>query len=94
MVAVVGSLLTMNGCATTESRLIAAADTKGRVEARIALPDLPADCRRHMTRVTPAAGDKARWIEARWEASADTVDRQIDNCAAFNDDVKARFQKR
>jgi hypothetical protein len=45
-----------------------------------------------MERVTPRQGDKARWIQARWEANADAVDRQIDNCAAFHDDFKHRME--
>lgn len=60
----------------------------------LTVPDLPNECRRHIERVTPKAGDKARWIQARWEASADDADRQTDDCAAFHDDFKRRIEKR
>jgi hypothetical protein len=46
-----------------------------------------------MERVKPKAGDKARWIDARWEANADAIDRQIDGCAAFHDDLRDRFAR-
>jgi hypothetical protein len=74
--------------------VIKAAEIKGRAEAKADVPDLPAECRRHMERVTPQAGDRARWIQARWEANADAVDRQIDGCAAFHDDYKHRMENR
>lgn len=92
--AALGLLTMTSGCATTEGRLVAAAETRGRAEATIQVPDLPAECRRHMQRVTPQAGDKARWLQARWEANADSVDRQIDDCAAFHDDYKHRIESK
>jgi hypothetical protein len=92
MAVAVGLAMTTSGCATTEQRLALAAAEKGRAEARATVPDLPAGCRRHMERVTPRQGDRARWIQAKWEANADAVDRQIDNCAAFHDDFKHRIE--
>jgi hypothetical protein len=87
-------LMMMNGCATTEGRVIKAAELKGRAEARMDVPDLPAECRQHIERVKPKIGDKPRWIQARWEASADDADRRTDDCAAFHDDYKHRIEKR
>lgn len=63
---------------------------KGRAQARLVMPDLPAECRRHMERVSPAIGEKYRYTQARWEISADAIDRQIDDCAAFHNDWKNR----
>lgn len=91
LVAALGLLTTISGCATTEGRLTAAATLKGQSEAKVVVPDLPAECRQHLQRVTPQPGDKARWIQGRWEANADAVDRQIDDCAAFHDDYKRRM---
>jgi cytochrome c5 len=84
----------ISGCATTEGRVIRAAEVKGRSEAKTVVPDLPAECRQHMERVIPKEGDKARWIQARWETNADAVDRQIDDCAAFQDGYKRRVEAR
>lgn len=83
----------LNGCASTEGRLTAAAETQGRVSAGVSLPDLPAECRQHMGRVVPKSGEKVRWTQKRWEYSADAVDRQIDDCASFYDTTKNRFEK-
>jgi hypothetical protein len=88
-----GMLLMTSGCATTEGRLITAATVKGRSEAKIIVPDLPAECQEHMKRVVPKQGDKARWLQARWEANADVIDRQVDDCAAFHVDFKHRLEK-
>lgn len=91
--AFVGVMLILNGCASTEVRLAMAAETQGRAGAGVVLPDLPAECRQHIGRVVPKSGEKVRWTQKRWEYSADAVDRQIDDCAAFYDDTKNRFEK-
>lgn len=57
------------------------------------MADLPDRCRGHMGRVIPKIGEKTRWTQKRWEYSADAVDRQIDDCAAFYDDQKTRLSK-
>lgn len=70
-----------------------AAEARGRVAADISLPDLPAECRKHVGRVIPQSGQKVRWTQKRWEYIAAVTDRQIDDCAAFYDGVKSRFEK-
>lgn len=92
--AALGLLTTISGCATTEGRIISAAEVKGKAEAKTTIADLPPECRKHMERVSPQAGDKARWLQARWEANADAIDHQVDDCAAFHDDFKTRMESR
>jgi len=79
-----------SGCTTTEARqterLVAASKTLGVTRAKTNPPDLPSECREHMGRVVPKAGEKARWTQKRWEFSADQIDAQIDRCAQFHDD--------
>lgn len=91
--ALFGLLTISSGCTTTSQRLDAASSTKGRISAGVAIADLPDRCRGHMGRVIPKIGEKARWSQKRWEFSADAVDRQIDDCAGFYDDQKARLAK-
>jgi hypothetical protein len=79
-----------SGCTTTEARqtkrLIAAAQAIGVTKAQDPGTRLPEECRLHMERVLPKAGEKARWTQKRWEFSADNIDAQIDRCAQFDDD--------
>ncbi|WP_246734954.1 hypothetical protein [Rhizobium leguminosarum] len=68
--------------------------TKGKIAAGVVLAPLPDDCRKHMGRVVPKAGEKVRWTQKRWEYSADAVDRQIDGCAEFYDTQRSRMQSK
>jgi hypothetical protein len=90
----IGLTASLTGCQSTEGRAIAAAAATSVNDARTDLPDLPEDCRRHMGRVIPAASEKHTWTQKRWEYSADAIDRQIDDCAAWNDDTKREYAKR
>ncbi|MDI7864279.1 hypothetical protein MRS76_20275 [Rhizobiaceae bacterium n13] len=69
----------------------AAAQTAGEARAAYALPLWPAECARPMERVTPKAGEKARWTQKRWEIVADATDRRIENCAMFYRDLRSRL---
>lgn len=85
-------MLIASGCASKEARLIAAADTRGRTQAGVSLPDLPDECRQKMARVVPQYGaEKPRNTQLRWEFAADFVDRRTGRCAGFYDGVKTRF---
>lgn len=81
----------LSGCAGTDARLHAAATAAGTVAAGVTLPDYPAECRGPMGRVVPKDGEKARWVQKRWEITADQEDKRIASCGAFYDDVKAGF---
>lgn len=80
----------LSGCGSTDTaRLDAASKAAGQAKAGIHLADLPVECRQHMDRVTPKAGEKARWVQKRWQIVADQQDRRTDGCAAYYDDVRA-----
>lgn len=81
----------LSGCETTEERLKQAAITKGQIAAGVDIGALPDRCRQHIKRVYPKAGEKARWTIKGWENSADEIDDQIDFCATFDDDRRARL---
>ena len=83
--------MTSSGCTTIEDRLGQVAKTKGQVAAGVDIGALPDRCRQHIRRVYPKAGEKARWTIKGWENSADAIDEQIDFCAAFDDDRRARL---
>lgn len=79
----------ISGCVSTDQkRLSAAADAKGKIQAEIILPDLPAECREKMGRVYPKMTEKPRNTQLRWEFAADAQDNRIDRCAGFYDRVK------
>lgn len=94
--AILGSLLILTGCRTTEARqkgrVVAAAQTIGVTRTQTIAPELPPECRRHMERIYPKLGEKVRWTQKRWEYSADQVDAKIDRCAQFHDEWKSRAQ--
>ncbi|WP_371833503.1 hypothetical protein [Ferirhizobium litorale] len=82
----------MSGCSNTEAqRMHAAAETAGEARAAYALPPWPAECARPMERVTPKAGEKARWTQKRWEIVADATDQRIGDCATFYGDLRSRL---
>ena len=79
---------------TDQKRLSAAADVKGRVQAAVILPDLPAECRGKMGRVYPKSTEKPRNTQLRWEFAADAQDDRTGRCSGFYDDVKTKFGQR
>lgn len=84
--------MTLSGCLSTEAALIEAAAKKAQAETRTSVPPLPEECRKHMDRVYPQVGEKARWTQKRWEKAADQRDLLTDDCAAHYDSVKAGLE--
>ncbi|OWV94433.1 hypothetical protein ATY81_12600 [Rhizobium sp. R72] len=80
-----------SGCVSTDSRATAAAEAKGRVQAAVHLPDLPAECRAKMARVFPRLTEKPRNTQLRWEFAADAEDGKNDRCSNFYDSVKSKY---
>jgi hypothetical protein len=85
-----GLIAISSGCTTTEARqtkrLVAASQAIGVTKAQPVGTRLPEECVKHMERVLPKTGEKARWTQKRWEFSADNIDAQIDRCAQFDED--------
>ncbi|MCS0459551.1 hypothetical protein [Rhizobium favelukesii] len=84
-------LMSAKGCQTIEERASAAAEVKGQTAAAVDFPSLPEACTAHVDRVKPKVGEKFRWINQRWEVTADNRDRQADDCAAWGRDMQTRY---
>ncbi|MBB4520463.1 UNVERIFIED_ORG: hypothetical protein M2435_001243 [Rhizobium sophorae] len=91
MLPIVVILTGAKGCQTLDARAEAAAQTKGQAAAAIEFPDLPAACTAHVVRVKPKIGEKFRWINQRWEVTADNRDLLADDCAAWGLDMQTQY---
>ncbi len=78
-------MATSSSCAGLEARLDAAARGKGAAAARVALPALPEDCRRHEPHAALMAGAELRSVLKRERAALDRGNARIDRCAAHYD---------
>lgn len=87
-------MLISSGCVSTDQRATAAAETKGKSQAAVILPDLPVECRAKMPRAYPSVKEKPRNTQLRWEFIADGEDNKNDRCAGFYDAVKSRLGAR
>lgn len=84
-------MLISGGCVSTDQRATAAAETKGRSQAAVILPELPAECRAKMPRAYASPKEKPRNTQLRWEFIADVEDLKNDRCAGFYDQVKRTY---
>jgi hypothetical protein len=89
MIPVVLALTSTKGCQTLEGRVEAAAQAQGVAQASSPPPPMPEACTAHVVRVIPKVGEKFRWINQRWEVTADNRDRQADDCRAWDRDRMA-----
>ncbi|MDK4720153.1 hypothetical protein PH552_12440 [Rhizobium sp. CNPSo 3968] len=80
------ALMSTKGCQTLEERAERSAKVRGEVQASSPPPPMPAACTAHVERVIPKVGEKFRWINQRWEVTADNRDRLADDCAAWDRD--------
>lgn len=84
-------MLITSGCETTlGARLDNAAISKAVAEKGADVPELPPECRRHFVMPNDPMGDEP-WVKWRGKVfiSADAINNQIDNCAQWNDDIRA-----
>ncbi|NTI27685.1 hypothetical protein [Rhizobium rhizogenes] len=82
-------LMSTKGCQTLDARMEKAAEAQGQALASSPPPPMPAACTAYVERVVPKVGEKFRWINQRWEVTADNRDRQADDCAAWDRDRMA-----
>lgn len=87
-------LMPLASCQTVEGRASAAAEARGQSAAAVDFPPLPEACTAHVQRVKPKVGEKFRWIQNRWEVTADNRDRQADDCKAWGRDMQTRYGAR
>lgn len=81
-------LLSLSACARPPSRITAAAAEIGRVEAGIALPVLPGECRQVVPHANARLGDDAVIVLARERAQLDLANGVIRRCAENYDNLK------
>lgn len=84
------SLTFLIGCGATNSRLDAAAEAEGQLEASRTLPDLPAYCREH-TRSGVRRGDRLDTALLRTDGALSEEHRRTDICAQWYDDLQEGF---
>lgn len=84
----------MAGCARPPDRIALAAAERGRVEAGILLPQLPAECRRAVPHAPAGLGDNVVIIWARERAQLDQANGVIRRCAENYDTVKSELEGR
>lgn len=85
-------LMWISSC-STEARLKAAAMTQGTIQAGVALPFLPADCRKIEPHYAVREGDEARSIIVGERGALYRANARVGRCASFYDDVRDRFGK-
>lgn len=90
MSAALMSLTLTTSCAIS-GRLLAAADTQGKANARVVLPDLPTDCRKREAHAFKA-GDEAMTALKKERGALDRANRRVGRCAGFYDDVKSGLE--
>jgi hypothetical protein len=86
------ALMSTKGCQTLDARMEKAAEAQGQAQASSPLPPMPDACTAHVARIVPRVGEKFRWINQRWEVTADNRDRQADDCAAWDRDRREGHQ--
>jgi hypothetical protein len=89
MLPVALALMSTKGCQTLDARMEKAAEAQGQAQASSPPPPMPEACAAHVERVIPKVGEKFRWINQRWEVTADNRDRQADDCRAWDRDRMA-----
>lgn len=84
--------LTLSSCAGLEKRLDDASHEKGRAEARVRLPALPEDCRRHEAHAPLTPGAELQSILKRERKAVDRGNARVDRCANHYDGLRRALQ--
>ncbi|WP_196503984.1 hypothetical protein [Aestuariivirga litoralis] len=79
----------MSGCAA--DKLDKAGAALGRLQARVALPVYPGECRKHEPHAALVAGSEALSVLKRERAALDRQNRRTDDCAGFYDGLKSKL---
>lgn len=78
--------MTLTGCASLS------AQTLGRAEARVTLPDWPAECRTPVPHAPLVEGYEARSVLKRERAALDRANAKITTCADLYDDLQEHME--
>lgn len=93
-VAFVVSMPMISGFSCADRALRQAAETKGRLDAGILMPDLPADCFRKEPYAARRLGDDARIVIRRGDDALDRANARGARCAGFYVDWKTGYEAR
>lgn len=69
-----------------------AAAQKGQADAKVHVPDQPADCRETVPYAARKVGDEAVSVIERSDRQLDKANARILRCAADRDNVKSRLE--
>lgn len=86
------SAILISSCAS-EARLTRAAETAGRAEAGLMVPDWPDDCRRQEAHAAARLGDEPVSVLKRERAALDRQNARTARCAGFHDDFRERVMR-
>jgi hypothetical protein len=90
MLGTLTSSIVISGCTTTK-RLDAAATTQGKIQAGIALPTWPDDCRKTEPHASVEVGAELRSVLVRERSALDRQNARTGRCAALYDDIKTKY---
>jgi hypothetical protein len=82
--------LIVSSCNTTD-RLNKAATTQGKIQAGIALPAWPDDCRKTEPHAPVEVGAELRSVLVRERSALDRQNSRTGRCGAFYDSVKSKY---
>lgn len=84
--------MSTSSCVTTDQRIIAAAEAKGKVDAGVKLADLPADCSKLEAHAGLQAGDEIRSVLVKERGALDRANGRVTRCSAFYNDQKSKLE--
>ncbi|TPN11742.1 hypothetical protein [Mesorhizobium sp. B2-1-2] len=82
----------LSSCAGLDRQLQQASVAKGTAQAKVNIPDQPADCRRTEPHAAAVVGDEARSVLKRERKVTDRLNARILRCAADRDNVKTGLE--
>lgn len=75
----------------TTDRLNKAATTQGQIQAGIALPAWPDDCRKQEPHASVEVGSELRSVLVRERGALDRQNARTGRCAALYEEIKTKF---
>lgn len=84
--------ISLSGCSSLKRWLVEASHTKGTAEARVVLPDWPADCRVVTPHAPLVVGTEIRSILKRERTQLNKANSRVLRCADHYTDLQERFQ--
>lgn len=83
--------LVLIGCASTETRLNAAAAIQGQLRASVDLPPLVGGCRKQEPHASIQNGAELNGLLVQERAALRRANARVTRCAGFYDDIRTNF---